>query len=359
MSIAWRLARRSEKVTLLERGKTGQQSSRLAAGMLAASAEIGFEEFELYELCRASLRCWPSFAEELSADSGLDLDYSSFGTIVVAEDRDAAAALRRGFEFQQEQGYPVEWLSGAEALEREPFLSPRIVAAISVPEDHSVDNRRMIAALPIAIRLHGGEIKEDSPVASIDLGSDSIAVILDTGEKITADRLVLAAGPWSRLIAGLPDEWVPPVRPVKGQILELKMESPFSLSHVVRGSRAYLVPRSDGRLIVGATSEEMGFDDRLTAGGVFWVLEGGSLLVPGILEQELLAAEVGFRPGSRDHQPIIGFTGDPRLFIATGHYRHGILLSAITALEAADSILDKKESELMSFFSPKRFLSTT
>jgi len=356
MSIAWRLARRGARVTVLERGQVGQESSRVAAGMLAASAEVGFEEFELYELCRASLDFWPTFAQELEEDSGIDLDYSSFGTLVVADDRDSAEALRRGFEFQKEQGYPVRWLSGSEALEKEPFLSPRITAAISVQEDHSVDNRKVNEALAVAIVRCGGEIKEYCEIGAVDLTDTSPAVIFASGESLSGDRIIVAAGAWSRKIAGLPEDDRPLVRPVKGQILELKMEEPFHLSHVIRGPKAYLVPRTDGRLIVGATSEEMGFDSRLTAGGMHSVLDGAWEIVPGILDQELLGAQVGFRPGSRDNQPIVGFGSDSRVYIATGHYRHGVLLSAITSLCAEEAILDEKDSDVMSYFSPKRFL---
>ncbi len=358
LAIAWRLARRGARVTILERGQTGQESSRVAAGMLAAAAEVGFEEFELYELCRASLKEWPSFVRELKDDSGIDTDYSSFGTLVVADDRDSAEALKRGFDFQKAQGYPVEWLSGSEALDLEPFLSPRISAAVSAKGDHSVDNRKLLEALQVAILKRGGEIREYCPVKSVDLAGEQVSVHLESGEEIVGSRIVLAAGAWSRQIEGLPQEAIPPVRPVKGQILELKMEAPFSLSHVIRGPKAYLVPRSDGRLFVGATSEEMGFDSRLTAGGVHGVLDGAWELVPGILDQEILGAHVGFRPGSRDNQPLVGFAGDHRLFVATGHYRHGILLSAITALSAEESILDETERDVMSFFSPERFLGT-
>lgn len=355
LSIAWRLARRGEDVLVLERGETGQEASRVAAGMLAAAAEVGFEEPELYALCRTSLKHWPAFAAELESESGMSLDYSSFGTLVVADDRDAAEALRRGYRFQKEQGYPVDWLSGAEALEREPFLSPRIVAAVSVPEDHSVDNRKLLRALVAAITSHGGGIRELATVEHLDFSAKRVRVELADGEVVEADRIVVAAGAWSAGISGLEGAFKPPVRPVKGQILELKMVAPFALNHVVRGPKAYLVPRKDGRLIVGATSEEMGFDRSMTVGGVHGILDGAWEIVPGILDQELLSIDVGFRPASRDHQPIVGPTSDPRVFMATGHYRHGIVLSAVTATASEQMLLDGSTDDVMTFFSPQRF----
>ena len=358
LSIAWRLARAGRKVTVIEKGQTGHEASRLAAGMLAASAEVGFEEFELYELCRNSLNVWPEYVRELEADSGMDVDYRSNGTLIVADDRDAAEALRRGYAFQQQHGYPVEWLNGSEALEVEPFLSPRIVAAVRASEDHAVDNRMVLKALHASILKLGGTILEHTEVLKLDMSGLDVSVQTIKDKPISASSVVLSAGPWSPQIEGIPHAWIPPVRPVKGQILELKMEDPFRLQHVVRGPGAYLVPRTDGRLIVGATSEEMGFDKRLTAGGVYKVLEGAWELVPGIYDQELLNAEVGLRPGSRDHQPIFGLTDDPRLYIATGHYRHGVVLSAVTALESTKSILSGAESSEYAYFSPRRFTSS-
>ena len=354
LSIAWRLSRRGQRGVVLERDEVGIHASRVAAGMLAAAAEVGYEELELYDLCRASLQAWPAFAGELEAETDAFLDYSSFGTLVVADDRDAAEALRRGYEFQKEQQYPVEWLSGSEALDMEPMLSPRIVAAVSVPEDHALDNRAYVAALAEAVRRHGGQIVEQFRVEDIDRSGDVLVIHGQDRDPVEASRVVVAAGAWTPEITGWPEEGAPSIRPVKGQILELRMREPFRLTHVVRGPKAYLVPRTDGRLIVGATSEEMGFDDRLTVGGVYGVMDGAWEVVPGILDQYLLNVDVGFRPASLDHQPLIGFTSDPRIFLATGHYRHGIVLSAVTALSAERMLLDGETDERMAFFDPSR-----
>ena len=345
---------------MLERDRVGNAASRAAAGMLAASAEVGFEEPDLYDLCRDSLSEWPQFAETLESESGMKLDYRSFGTLVVADDRDAAEALRRGFRFQQEQGYPVNWLSGAEALEKEPMLSPRIVAAIDVPEDHAVDNRALLAALRHAVINGGGIIREGVCVTHMDTEGPFPVVHAEdsaSGESIVteAGQLVVAAGAWTSDLTGWPEAARPRVRPVKGQILEIRTRPPFDLRHVIRGPKAYIVPRTDGRLIVGATSEEMGFDGRLTVGGVYALMDGAWEIVPGVLDQDLLSVDVGFRPAGPDNQPLIGFTSNPRIFLATGHYRHGIVLSVVTALAAERMLVDGETDPRIAAFAPDRF----
>ena len=356
LSIAWRLLREGVNVTVIEKSKVGGEASFAAAGMLAASAEVGYEEFDLYTLCRTSLQLWPTFAKELEADSGITVDYRSHGTLIVADDPDAAVALKRGYDFQKAHDYPVEWLTRDETLEVEPFLNPRIVASVRASEDHAVDNRMVLKGLQLAIVKLGGQIVEHTEIESIDIASSHPSVVSTNGKQWNGSKIVIAAGAWSRSIQGLPSGISLPVRPVKGQILELKMERPFELQHVIRSRKGYMVPRTDGRLIVGASSEEMGFDKRMTAGGVHAVLEGARDMVPGILDLELLDVTVGLRPGSRDHQPIVGYCASDRLFVATGHYRHGIILSAITAVEAAKSLVTGHDSQHFDVFSPNRFL---
>ncbi len=358
LSLGWRLAQRGRTVTIVERDRAGCGASYAAAGMLAPAAEIQFEEAELYRLGRESLRRWPAFARELEAASGLDVGYRDEGTLVVADDRDAAEVLRRLYRFQQAHDVPVEWLTGHEALEIEPFLSPKLAAAVYSPEDHQVDNRRVVEALRTAVeRKPTATLREGVTVRAVEPG-ERPAVVTDDGERIEASVVVLAAGAWIRGIGGL--EPAPPVRPVKGQMLSLRMDRPFELRHVVRGSDAYLAPKADGRLVIGATSEEMGFDTRVTAGGLYRLLEGAVEVVPGIEELEVIETWAGVRPASRDHAPLLGPTGAPGVVLATGHYRHGILLTPVTADELAislDTALDGGEvetSEWLAPFSPQR-----
>ena len=335
LGAAWRLAQAGRRVALVERGETGRGASWAAAGMLAPAAEIGFDELDLYALGRASLAAWPAFARELEAASGEVVGYSDAGTLVVADDRDSARALRRLFEFQTRHGVPVTWLSGAEAADLEPALTSRIPAAVLSPEDHQVDPRAVVRALVAACRDAGVTFREGAEVASVRPGAAPEAVLAG-GETLRAGVVVLAAGAWSGGVGGL--EPAPPVRPVKGQALALKMSAEVALTRVVRGPRAYLVPKADGRLVVGATSEDRGFSAALTAGGLYRVLEGAVRVAPGVEELEVVETWAGLRPASRDHAPILGRAA-PGVVLATGAYRHGVLLLPEASRLAAEAAL--------------------
>lgn len=356
LAIGWRLAQAGRQVVLFERGTAGQGTSWQAAGMLAPAAEIGFEELDLYALGRESLRHWPAFAADLEAASGHAIDYRHNGTLIVADDPDSATALRRLYDFQRAHEVPVEWLRPAEALDLEPFLSPRLAAAVYSPDDHQVDNRRLLQALRLAFAQAGGTLHEHTPVQAVVPDPHAPRVVTEAGASWEADVVVLAAGVWSRQVDGLRPH-PPEIRPVKGQMLELKVARPFDLQHVVRGPDAYLAPKSDGRLLIGATNEEMGFDTRVTAGGLYTLLEGAWTVVPGIYDLPVTATWAGLRPATRDHAPLLGASGLPGIVYATGHYRHGILLTPITADAIARLIVDGTPDAVPAAFSPRRFQS--
>ena len=357
LSVGWQLARQGRAVAIYERGEAGRATSWLAAGMLAPDAEIGFEEQVLYVLNRESARRWPEFAAALEEESGRKVDFRTEGTLTVAHDRDASEALRRRFEFMKESGLQVEWLSGAEALDLEPFVAPRLAAAVFSRNDRQVDNRLLVDALREAFVRKGGELHEHAPVRAIAPDETAPQIILEDGERIYGSAVVVAAGAWSRQIEGLEADERPPVRPVKGQMLELLVEPPFDLRHVVRGPRAYLAPKTNGRLLVGASSEEMGFDERVTAGGLYRLLEGAWEIVPGIHDLPVVDMWAGLRPASRDHLPILGFGEAPGVVMATGFYRHGILLTPVTSEEIARLIITEKMSDWLQPFSPLRFVT--
>ena len=359
LGVAWRLAEAGRRVAVFERGEVGRGASWAAAGMLAPAAEIGFEELDLYALGRESLSRWPTFARDVEAASGVDVGYRDEGTLVVADDRDSTAALRRLFRFQTEQGVPVEWLSGPEAADLEPLLSPRLPAAIFSPTDHQVDNRALVRALRLGAEHAGAAVHAHTEVASVEPGSPP-ALRLGDGSRTEAGVVVLAAGAWSAAVGGL--EPAPPVRPVKGQMLSLRQipEAGLELRHVVRGPDAYLVPKPDDRLVVGATSEEVGADTRVTAGGVYRLLEGAVEVVPGVEEMDLVETWAGLRPASRDHAPLLGDSPHPGVVYATGHYRHGVLLTPVTAEEIAGLVLARLDGRaetrsILAPFSPLRF----
>ncbi len=356
LSIGWRLARSGRDVDIYERGQAGRATSWLAAGMLAPDAEIGFEELELYRFNRESAHRWPRFVEELESESGRTVDFRTEGTLIVADDRDAAEALRRRYQFMREMGLQVEWLTGAEALDLEPFVAPRLAAAVHSPRDYQVDNRLLVDALAEAFRRQGGTLHEHTPVRAIEPDVSAPRILLEDGERIAGSAVVVAAGAWSRTIGGLEGDERPPVRPVKGQMLELLIEKPFDLKHVIRGPHGYIAPKTNGRLLVGATSEEMGFDERVTAGGLFRLLEGAWEIVPGIYDLPVVDSWAGLRPASRDHLPILGYGEAPGVVMATGFYRHGILLTPITSEEIAHLLLQGETSDWIEPFSPRRFL---
>jgi glycine oxidase len=356
LSIAWRLAQAGCPVTVYDRAKAGRGASWAAAGMLAAAVETEPGEEKLLALTLESQKLWPRFAREVEAASGISIGYRGEGTIVVALTRDDAAQLRFSYEFQRSLGLDIDWLSGVEARRREPHLRPGISGAVLSPKDHQVDNRLLSSALAEAARQAGVVLYEHCPVREVELsGGRARGVVTDRGRD-PADIVILAAGAWSREIAGIPASYLPPVRPIKGQMLALSMDPAAPLlRHVVWLPRGYLVPRLDGRLIVGATVEESGFDDRLTAGGLLALIEGAWRAVPAIEELPVVETWVGFRPGSRDDAPMLGPSGIDQLVVATGHHRNGILLTPITADAISGYVLTGRLPEVVVPFTPDRF----
>ena len=356
LGIAWRLAQSGCAVAVYDRAAAGRGASWAAAGMLAAAVETEPGEEALLALTLESQRMWPDFACELEAASGISVGYRDEGTIVVALTRDDAEQLRFTFDFQKSLGLDLQWLSGAEARRREPHLRPGISGAVFSPRDHQVDNRRLARALVEAARKAGAIVYEHDPVRELEITGGRITAAVTEHRREPADVIVLAAGAWSREIGGIPEIHRPPVRPIKGQMLALSMDpaNPL-LRHVVWLPRGYLVPRRDGRLVVGGTVEERGFDDTITAGGLLALIEGAWRAVPGIEELPVAETWVGFRPGSRDDAPMLGPSGIDGLVIATGHHRNGILLTPLTAEAVSAFVLTGHLPEAVRPFTPERF----
>jgi glycine oxidase len=356
LAIAWRLAQRGAKVTVFDKGAAGSGASHAAAGMLAAHLEAEPREENLVALNRASQNLWPGFAAELEAASGMAVDLRTEGTLLLALTGDDQSRLKHVLAFQKSLGLPLEWLTTAEVRRREPHLTPTISGAIFSPQDHQVDNRAVAAALRAAALKAGATLRENAPVERIVISDNRVTGVGIGSETVAADVVILAAGAWSRAIAGLPAASLPPVRPVKGQMLALQMDPQAPLlTHVVWAPGAYLVPRRDGRLLIGATVEEKGFDPHLTAGGQLALLEATWRALPGIEELPIHEMWVGFRPGSRDDAPIIGEGSVPGLVYATGHYRNGILLTPITAEAIAALVMDGEADPRVANFGFERF----
>lgn len=355
LSLGWQLAKKGEDVEILESGKAGRSSSWAAAGMLAPNAEMGFEDIDLFYLCRKSLAMYPEFLNELYSDSGVKVELDKCGAIMPAFDRDDSERIRRLFDFREKIGMPVEWLSGIEAREIEPYLSPKCTFAVWISDDGQIDNRKLLEGLQKAFLNCGGKLYEDHPVEKINITNGKAVGVHIHGINIEADNVVVCAGSWSKSIPGIPDDLLPPVRPVKGQAISLLLDDSCKVGHAVRAPDVYLVPKKDGRLVVGASVEEMGFDEKPTAGEVFRLLERAWEAVPSIYDLKIQSIDVGLRPGSRDHQPIIGNSEVEGLFFATGHYRNGILLTPMTAVELSSWIISGSKPEVLNNFQLSRF----
>ncbi len=356
LSVAWRAARRGMSVAVVD-PDPGSGATHAAAGMLAPVSEVTYTEEPQLRLGLASLALWPSFRDELEDDSGVGLDYRSDGTLKIAYSADDMAVLDELATFEQTLGLRVERLTGRECRKLEPMLSPSIRGGMLARDDAWVNPRLVARALLAALDRHGGTLIAERAVELTPRG-----VRLASGTVAAAPRVVVAAGSWSsRLLPGLP------VRPVKGQILRLRGPAGFltrCVRGLVHGSPAYLVPRGDGEITVGATVEELGFDGRVTAGGVYELLRDARELVPGLTELELAETTVGFRPGTPDNLPLIGPVDAPwpagesrevDVLAATGHHRNGILLTPITAAAAAAFLTGDAAPEIVKFCDPGRF----
>jgi glycine oxidase len=331
LACAWRAAERGLNVLVIERDRPGAGASNVAAGMLAPISETTWGEDRLLELGLESHRLWPQFAAELAAAAGREVGYLELGTLHIALDGDEAADLRRRFELMESHGLAAEWLSPSECRDLEPGLAPGARGGVHAPHEAAVDPRETMAALVPALEAAGGRIEIAEVGAAIIEGGRLAGVRTADGVERRADAVVLAAGSWSAA-EWLPAEARPPVRPVKGQILTLAGSAANPVcERIVGGERCYSVPRQDGRLIVGATVEELGFDTRVTAGGIHELLREAYRTLPDIAELELVEAIAGLRPATPDNLPLIGPGAIDGLILATGHFRNGILLAPLTA----------------------------
>lgn len=361
LAIGWRLARAGCSVAVFDRGRVGHSASWASAGMLSPLSEAQFEEEALLRLGLKAMEVYPDFVGELEAETGCCVGYRRDGVLLVGITRDDLEYLKFRYRYQRDLGLPVTYLSGAQAREKEPHLSAQVSAAVWCPGDHQVDNRQLVMALKRGVASAGGDIFEHAEVDELSIDGTRVRGVRVGDEFHTGDTVVLASGCWSRLMPGLPDRAKPPVRPVRGQIARLGMTAEFSLDTIVWYSRvatatvAYLVPKDDGNLVLGATSEEMGFDAGVTAGGVFELLRAAWEVVPGIYDLPIVETMAGLRPGSRDDAPILGQTPVEGLIMATGHYRKGILLTPLTALTIAEVILEGHTPDLIRPFGIDRF----
>ncbi|MWA01255.1 glycine oxidase ThiO [Actinomadura sp. LD22] len=357
LATAWRAAQGGATVTLVDPAPASGASS-VAAGMLTPVSELSYGEEPLLRLGLASRDRYGAFAAELAEATGLDTGYRDDGTLQVAFDADDLKLLDDLRAFQESLGIPVEALTGRECRKTEPMLAPGVRGGLLAPEDGSVDPRRLAPALLAAGERLGVRLVRRRAEGVLVERDAAAGVRLDDGTGIPADKVLLAAGPWSGDLGGLPPGTVPPVRPVKGQVIRLRTPVPFlrrTTRGLVKGSSVYLVPRADGEIVIGATQEELGFDTRVTAGGLWELLRDARELLPGITELEFAEVTAGLRPGSPDNAPLMGPTALPGLYLGTGHFRNGVLLAPVSADALAAMLLDGPVPAVAAPFSPARF----
>lgn len=360
LSIAWRAAQRGMRVAVLERGRPGGATSWVAAGMLAPISEAVLSERALLSLGLASARCYPAFVEDLESASGGPCGYLRCGTLLGARDADEAEALERELALRTKLGLLARRLRASEARALEPALAPTFRLALEIPDDHAIDPRSLTAALAKAVENAGGELRERTSATAVSISDGRVLGVVADGELLLAEHVVIAAGCWSGALGGIPDHARVPIHPVKGQILELRDPTgPGLLTRVLRMRGGYVVPRGDGRYVLGATMEERGFDTTVTAGACFELLRDAIELLPGIGELVLAGLSAGLRPVTPDNLPAIGASTVAGLHWAAGHYRHGVLLAPITA-ELVIAGLSGEEPESIegvdrTAFSPARF----
>jgi glycine oxidase len=352
LSIARELRKKGiDRITLLERGGIGKESSYAAGGMLAPQSETDkFNDF--FYFCRDSLNLYSEFAEQLFDETGVDIELDEAGTLYLAFNEQDLREIRERYEWQKSAGLSVEHLSATEIHKIEPFVSPDVLEGLFFPNDWQVENRKLIEALERFCQLNGVEIAENTEITGLLQQNGKIIGAETISEKFLADRVILATGAWTSLIQT--DGFsLPEVKPIRGQMISLQTVKRL-FSKVIYSPRGYLIPRRDGRILVGGTSEDVGFDKSATALANEILHEKALEIAPSLVNLEISECWTGLRPFALDGLPVLGEIAE-NLLIATAHYRNGILLAPVTAKILAEKVADNKENEYFQSFSPNRF----
>ncbi len=351
-AIAYELVSRGASVMLLDCRGAGLGSTQAAAGMLVPYLE-GFGR-PILPLARRSLEMYDAFVDRVSRDAGIGIGYRRTGSLQVMTADEVSDEFEQVAKDARGAGLDVELLDSKAARAAEPQLSPDVSAALLVKTHGFVSATELSGALAAASIKHGARMRVPARVRRIDHRGPEVEVQLENDTPITASHVVLAAGSWSGQI-DIRGVSAVPVRPVRGQLLQLAYDGP-ALNRIVWGPRCYLVPISDGSILVGATVEDAGFDERTTVAGVRDLMDGACDLVPALWQATFVGARVGLRPATADELPIIGRSSRlPGLVYATGHYRNGVLLAPLTARVVADLVLDNREDPLLAATTPQRF----
>jgi glycine oxidase len=356
-SISLRLAQAKLKVCVLDRGEPGAEASSAAAGMIAPYGEQ-VEPDSFLELCKASHAMYADFVAEVEELSATHVGYRRDGTLIAALNEQEVAEIDGIEQSRAMRGFPRERFSGEEARRRLPALAPGVHAAIFIPQDHWVDNQLLTAAVISAARKQGVTFASQSTVRNFNLARNRVESVEVNGSAegdaatFSAAYFILAAGCWSgELVRPLGISI--PTQPCRGQMMEFETAGVFPW--VVRAGKHYLVPRSEGRVVIGTTSEYVGFDKAVTGEGMRSLLEGAARVVPGVGEFKFRRAWAGLRPDTADHLPILGPGGPENLIFATGHFRNGILLAPVTAQLITELVLTGSTSKSIEAYRPTRF----
>lgn len=341
------------KITVLERSKPGQESSFAAAGMLAPNAETEKED-EFTEFCTESLQLYTNFAGELLEETGVDIELDKSGTLYLAFSENDSKEIRHRYQWQKSAGLQVEYLTAQETRREEPFVSPDVRESLFFPNDWQVENRRLLLALRRYAELNNIKIVENTEIANLIIENKKAIGAATETEKYFAETVVITTGAWTSLIkAG--NVVMPQVKPIRGQMISFHTAKRL-FNKVIYSPRGYIVPRADGRILVGATVEDVGFDKTLTRIGIEFLRETALEISPSLGNLEISEKWAGLRPTSIDGLPILGALPEiENTLIATAHYRNGILLAPITAKIIAEAIAANIESKYLKIFSPRRF----
>ena len=338
---------------IVERSSLGAEASSAAAGMLAPQAEADCAD-DFFRLCCQSRDLYPAFAQSLHEENGLDIELETSGTLYLAFTEEDERELEQRYEWQTRAGLTVEKLSGDSARLFEPCISTDVRAALRFPLDTQVENRRLISALAAANEAFGINVLTGVSAESLSIKRDRITGIETARGFVACEKVVIAGGAWTNQVVNeaLPN---PRIEPVRGQMVSFDA-TPQIARHVIYSPRGYVVPRRDGRLLAGSTTEYAGFDKRVTAAGVQSIVTSALEITPSIAALPLTSTWAGLRPRAADGLPVLGPCAEiVGVFYATGHYRNGILLTPITGELLARAIVDEEVSPLLQIFSPDRF----
>ncbi len=341
------------KITILERGRIGKEASHAAAGMLAPHAETEKLD-EFYYFCDESNKLYPNFADELFEETAVNIELDRNGTLYLAFNETDAQEIRRRFEWQKSAGLQVEHLSAQETRRAEAFVSPDVLESLFFPNDWQVENRKLILALQKFAELNNIEIRENTEIKQLLIENRKITGAETASEKFFAEKVILAAGAWTSVIK-TEGFAMPNVKPIRGQMIAFHTAKRL-FQKVIYSPRGYLVPRADGRILAGASVEDVGFDKNTTKREIVLLRENALEIAPSLVNLEVAEKWAGLRPLAADGLPILGsFPQVENLFAATAHYRNGILLAPLSAKVLAEQIVDNKDSDYLKIFSPKRF----